>query len=428
MYRGTSIKLLPTCLFILFLAACTSGNTRQDAADAGASHSALLQGRWRATLSLTDTEKLPFNFDLVQKNDGSYEAIIVNAQEKIVVSDIAINEDSIIFTLPVFGSQIKGKFNDKRILGSWYNYAKGPDYQLDFYAVYGDTTRFEVPLVEDNATISGRWAVMFIADDKSSKTDAIGVFEQAGQRVTGTFLTSTGDYRYLEGSVADRDLYLSCFDGAHAFLFKAYVNDDGDLQGDFWSGSHSHEIWVGYRDDTVSLPNPEKLTKLKRGSTDFTFSFPDLNGKQVSLSDETFKNKVVMVQAMGTWCPNCMDETALYTEIYKQYKDRGLEIVALAFEAADTLPKAKPALERYQKHFKLPYTLLYAGKAGKKDALQALPMLDSFTSFPTTIFIDRKGKVRKIHTGFLGPATGKDYQEFVTELNSFLNTLLSESI
>lgn len=134
-----------------------------------------------------------------------------------------------------------------------------------------------------------------------------------------------------------------------------------------------------------------------------------------------------MVQAMGTWCPNCMDETTLYTQIYQQYKDKGLEMVALAFEAADSLPQAKPALQRYQKHFNLPYPILFAGKASKKNALQALPVLDSFTSFPTTIFIDRKGNIRKIHTGFSGPATGKDYEQFIANLKNFLDTLLSES-
>ncbi|OWY19842.1 TlpA family protein disulfide reductase [Sphingobacteriales bacterium UPWRP_1] len=425
MHKSTVKNLLSVVLFGLLLAGC--GNNQQETENKTGNDGPLAEGRWRATLTLTDTEKLPFNFDLTRNANGAYEATILNAGEKIAITDITINGDSVLMTMPVYGSQIKAKFNPKRMLGSWHNYAKGPNYQLDFYAVHGDSTRFETPLVADNATIAGRWAVMFIADDKSSKTDAVGVFDQSGQQVTGTFLTPSGDYRFLEGVVADRDLYLSCFDGAHAFLFKAYVNDEGDLQGDFWSGSHSHEIWVGYRDDTVSLPNPEKLTKLKKNGQQLSFSFPDVNGNTVSLTDERFKNKVVMVQAMGTWCPNCMDETTLYTQIYQQYKDKGLEMVALAFEAADSLPQAKPALQRYQKHFNLPYPILFAGKASKKNALQALPVLDSFTSFPTTIFIDRKGNIRKIHTGFSGPATGKDYEQFIANLKNFLDTLLSES-
>ena len=47
-------------------------------------------------------------------------------------------------------------------------------------------------------------------------------------------------------------------------------------------------------------------------------------------------------------------------------------------------------------------------------------------SYPTTIFIDKKGKVREIHTGFSGPGTGKYYDEFVTEFNQLMDKLISE--
>ena len=53
-------------------------------------------------------------------------------------------------------------------------------------------------------------------------------------------------------------------------------------------------------------------------------------------------------------------------------------------------------------------------------------MLQSFVAFPTTVFIDRKGNVRKIHTGYTGPATGDHYIQFVTEVKSTLDQLLAE--
>ena len=56
-------------------------------------------------------------------------------------------------------------------------------------------------------------------------------------RVTGTFLTETGDYRYLEGVVDGDSLKLSCFDGSHAFLFHAALDQDS-FRGRFWSGTH----------------------------------------------------------------------------------------------------------------------------------------------------------------------------------------------
>jgi len=429
MHFKTFKNALPFFLFLMMFNfnSCQNNRTDSNKTQDDSPKRVLSEGRWRATLRLSETETLPFNFDLFRNPDNTYKLDIINADEKIKVTDISIVEDSITITLPVFGSQIKGKFNDRRILGSWFNYAKGPDYQLDFYAIFGDSTRFDAPIAEYNATVSGRWAVMFIADDKKSKTDAIGVFEQEGTKVTGTFLTSTGDYRFLEGIIADRDLMLSCFDGAHAFLFKAYVNDEGDLDGHFWSGNHSHEIWIGIRDDTVSMPDPFELTRLKSNKNKLVFTLPDISNNQVSLTDEQFNNKVTLVQIMGTWCPNCMDETAFYVDLYDQYKDKGLEIIAVAFEAGETLDKAKPAIERYIKHFNIQYPVVYGGKASKSKALEAFPVLNSFTSFPTTLFLDRQGNIRKIHTGFMGPATGNEFETYKQEIHKLLQELLKES-
>ena len=50
----------------------------------------------------------------------------------------------------------------------------------------------------------------------------------------------------------------------------------------------------------------------------------------------SFKDKVVLVQLMGSYCPNCLDETKFYSKYYEANKDKGLEIVALAFEKAFT--------------------------------------------------------------------------------------------
>ena len=93
----------------------------------------------------------------------------------------------------------------------------------------------------------------------------------------------------------------------------------------------------------------DQLVKLKPGSRKFSFSFPDLNGDKVSLQDSIFSNKVVIVMAIGTWCPNCMDETMFYGEIFEKYRDQGLEIVALCFEDK-TFETSKPRMERFISH------------------------------------------------------------------------------
>ncbi len=385
-------------------------------------------GRWRATLTLSDDNDLhlPFNFDLAKKGNN-YEISILNGPEKIICKEVSIKDGEFTIKLPVFNSEIKGRFHPRRMLGAWHNYAKSEDYELPFYAVYGDSSRFQEGLFNEIINVNGKWATMFFPEDKSSKTDAIAEFQQTGGHVVGTFLTATGDYRYLEGAVTDTSLMLSCFDGSHAFLFQANLDDFGDLKGDFWSGSHWHEKWHAYRSDTVSLPNPEQLTLLKDGYDKLDFTFPNLSGQPVSLADEKYKDKVVMVQILGTWCPNCMDETALYTDFYKKHKDKGLEIIGLAFESGETLAEVKPVLDRYIKHFDIGYDVLFAGKASKKVASEALPMLTKVMSFPTTIFIGRDGKVRKIHTGFSGPATSK-YKNYVQSLEQYVGGLLDEAI
>ena len=70
---------------------------------------------------------------------------------------------------------------------------------------------------------------------------------------------------------------------------------------------------------------------------------------------------------------------------------------------------------------------LIAGISDKDDAAKKLPMLERVYAFPTTIFLDRRGNVRKIHTGFSGPATGIHYEQFAAEVKATLDQLLAES-
>ena len=148
----------------------------------------------------------------------------------------------------------------------------------------------------------------------------------------------------------------------------------------------------------------------------------------ISLEDERFKNKVVLVQIMGSWCPNCLDESKYYSEFYKENKDKGLEIVALAFEYAKTKEKAFNSIARMQDRVGIEYSILLAqyGTSNKAQAQEKLPMLNHVLSYPTTIFVDKKGLVRKIHTGFNGPATGDKYMSFQKEFEDFVNHLLKE--
>ncbi len=377
-------------------------------------------GEWRAVLDLGNGKELPFLF--TYNDDESL--VIYNADESIEVNDIILKNDSIIIMHPVFEGVFKGVFTETSIKGDFIK--PSLDRVVPFTMTQGKVERFDVRTAPDK-NVAGIWETVFSPNTKEDRYIAKGIFEQVGHKVSGTFRTTTGDYRYLDGAVENDSLKLSTFDGAHAFLFEAKVTDS-TLNGIFYSGNHWKEPFTAKRNQAYELPKADSLTFLRKGYDKIEFSFPNTNGEKVSLSDEVFKNKVVLVQIMGTWCPNCLDESKYYKQYLEENPSDDLEIIALAFEYAKTEEKAIQSIKKFKKGTGVQYPVLLAqyGTSDKKEANKKLPMLNHVLSYPTTIFIDKSGKVRKIHTGFNGPATGKKYEEFVIDFESFVETLLEE--
>ena len=156
------------------------------------------------------------------------------------------------------------------------------------------------------------------------------------------------------------------------------------------------------------------------------FRFPGLDGGTVSPKDARFAGKVLMVQVMGSWCPNCVDETLLLDELYAKHNANGLEVIAIAFEKYEDEARSIAALKHFRDRLQVKYPIVYAGNANKEVARAKLPFLDHVMSYPTCIFIDRKGKVRRIRTGFYGPGTGEHYTHYKRNLERFLQDLLAE--
>jgi hypothetical protein len=84
-------------------------------------------------------------------------------------------------------------------------------------------------------------------------------------------------------------------------------------------------------------------------------------------------------------------------------------------------------VERFARRHSLTHTLLLAGISDRKAAAATLPDLTGLFAFPTTIFVDRSGRVRKIHSGYAGPATGDHHRRLVSELTRVLEELLAEA-
>lgn len=384
------------------------------------------EGSYRGLL-ISDKNKveIPFNFFVTYKGKKPL-ITIVNADEKILVDEIRIKGDSVRFKMPVFDTEFRARMVGNDLDGIWINHYKTSDNTMLFKAVFGEDKRFMFNPVKTNPSFEGRWETVFSPDTKDSSR-AIGLFHHIEQTefLTGTFLTETGDYRYLEGIKHENTLYLSCFDGAHAYLFIAELKGDL-LTGNFYSGATWSEPWVAKLNPNAKLRDAEQITFLKNKDATIDFSFPGLDKKQVSLSDKKYANKPVVVQLMGSWCPNCMDESRYFSEVYKQFQKEGLEIVALAFEKTTDFDKAKLLLTRMKTRLNMGYDILITQQSGKEKAGEVLWALNQVSAFPTTLFLNRQHQVVRIHTGFSGPATGKDYEDFKETTETLIRNLLKE--
>ena len=379
----------------------------------------LKEGIYRGVLELQDNELLPFNFEV--KPDSTL--VIFNAEERIEINEITYRNDSVFIKFPVFEGVLAAKIENDDLNGVFVK--ESVNRVVPFSAEYNNSVRF----FAENATntnIEGTWETVF-SEGTDDAYIAKGIFYQKNNHVTGTFRTTTGDYRFLDGVLDGDTLKLSAFDGSHVFYFKAKITDS-TMNGYFYSGNHWKEPFSAKINPNFGLPDANTLTYLNEGFETFNFSFPDAEGTMISLSDALFKDKVVVVQLMGTWCPNCLDESRYFSEYIKNSKPENVQFVALAFEYDKTPEKAFEKIIKLKDRFQLDYPILLAQYGGidKKEAQQKFPMLNHVLSYPTTIVIDKTGAVRKIHTGFNGPATGEKFTEFKNEFESFLAELAAE--
>ncbi len=414
MYR-TTFYLLLNSLIVLFQAC-------QPAAQQVTESSSIKTGTWRATIDLQG-QQLPFTFEVASEDSSGYQVYLINGEERLLIDDVQFSGDSLIMPMNFFDTQIEARILGDRLEGHFVkNYAEG--YRLPFSAAYGEDYRFIRAASSQPADFGGRWEVFFEGDSLLS----VGIFEQQGDEVTGSFLTTTGDYRFLQGNAEGSTMMLSAFDGEHAFLFEARLQQDGSLAGDFWSGQSFHTTWTAKPNPSAELPDANELTYLKKGYDKLEFTFPNLEGEPVSLSDEQYRGKVVIVQLFGTWCPNCMDETKFYADWYRRHKDEDVEIIGLAYERKDDFDYASSRVKKMISKLDVGYDFLIAGVSDKEAAASTLPMLNRVMSFPTSIFIDKNGQVRNIHTGFSGPGTGIYYERFVEDFNILMDKLLAEEV
>ncbi len=394
-------------VFALLLGACSSKVAEPVA------------GHYRATLELPGGPA-PIGLEVAREKDGVV-LYLMNGAERTRVPNVTLKDGELSAVFPGYENSLRATMHRDRLEGDvTLIKAGGVEQVIAFKAVLSETWRFYPDSATDNADVSGRWEVTF-TDDAGRTSAGVAIFEQSHDRVTGTVMTPTGDHRFLEGQVHGDDLQLSTFAGGLAYLYRLRV-ENGSLVGDYWQGLKSHEKVAARRNENAELEHI--ATTLKSDRFDFTFN--DVDGKPVSLSDERFRGKVVLVTLGGTWCPNCHDEAAFLVPFYSEYQGRGFEVIALMFERHGEFMKAAAAVRSYRRDLHINYPTLIAGVADDEDPERKLPTLSGVYGYPTSILVDRAGRIRDVHTGFNGPATGQHYDEYVQEFTRQVNELLAE--
>ncbi|MBT2557138.1 TlpA family protein disulfide reductase [Hymenobacter sp. ISL-91] len=424
-------KAIAGATLALAATACQSDPKNAETTATNAAASPLTAGTWRGVLS-AQGQQIPFLFDVATAG-GQPTVTLRNGEERLKLDEITTAGDSTTIRLGVFDAALVVRpAGEGKLAGTWVKYDASKPYRVPFTAELGAQPLFPVMADQKVTSFDGTWKVSF-KDDTGKTYPAVGVFEQTPTGVTGTFLTSTGDYRYLSGQADGNTLMLSTFDGSHGFLFtgkqpgSTTPDSATRIEGDFYSGLTGHETWTAVKDPNAQLPDANALTGMKPGQKKLDFRFPSIyEGGSISPSDPKYRGKVLVVQLLGSWCPNCMDETNFLAPWYEKNKQRGVEIIGLGYERTPDQAVAARKLLKMKERLNVGYDLAVAGEADKDMAGKSLPQIQKVLAFPTTIFIDKKGEVRKIHTGFSGPGTGQYYAQQNAEFNKTIDQLLAE--
>ena len=378
----------------------------------------LQPGKWQGQLAMNDRLFVPFRMEMSEQKSKLILEII-NGDERISLQ-LNTEKDSIIARFPELDAYIKFKVGETgtELRGYWLNMNKKVLTKIPLNA-WVDKTITELDIVTSN--IDGKWKATFSPTSKEPEI-TVGIFNQKAELIQGTFLTETGDYRYLSGTVGADRFSMSTFNGSWAFWGVCFFQNDS-IYGKFYSGASYQTDWIAVKDANAALRDPSKLTYVDK-SADFNFAaLKSLKGKSVDLKKRG-KNKVVIYQIMGTWCPNCIDEIHYFKELYQKYHNQGLEIIGMSYEVGNDEKSQIKRLKAFKKRLSIPYEIVLAGTSSKEVASSQFPMLNGIMSFPTAVVVDRTGKIVYVHTGFNGPATGEAYENYTKEMKELIEKLL----
>lgn len=383
---------------------------------AGQAPSSSAAGLWDATVVVSNLE-IPFKFEITQKG-AVVSGAFFDGDVRIPSTAGQVDGAAVSLTFAQYGSRVDATLAGNRLNGKYDRGTRGAAYAFK-------ATRAMAPVapVGPVPAIGGEWRIPL--EQASSKGESAWRFvvRQNGPEISAAIMRVDGDSGTLSGRFKDGKFLLSHFSGARPTLLEVTQKADGSLalvQGGRSNYTAVRVAGVGAR----ALPeptDPKHHTTVRNPAEKFTFNFPDLDGKMVSDMDARFQGKVVIVSVTGSWCPNCHDEAPFLSQLYRDYRPKGLEIVALAFEEADQL-KNPNRVRGFIKQYGLTYPFLLAGEP--EDAPAKIPQAVNLNTFPATFVLGRDGRVKAVHAGYASKATGdfylKEQKEFVAEIEHLL--------
>jgi thiol-disulfide isomerase/thioredoxin len=374
-------------------------------------------GPWRAVLDL-EGGTLGFGLD-IEGEGGSWRGRLCNGRQCQPLSRVSLRGDSLTLEMADYAATISARLAGDSLTGTYRNAGNRGPRIIPFRAARG-----RWPVTRGPAALVGRWDASFFSDFGTSPR--VFEFRNGSQGLEGTMISNTGDYGHFAGEVKGDSFALTHFDGSFVYLLTGALHGD-TLRGVFHAGLRTQTPWIAIRSTGAPhLKSPIEITTADT-SAPFRFAFPDLQGRMVTQDDPRFRGKVVVIDIFGTWCPTCHDAAPGLVRLYRKYHARGLEIVGLAYEVTGDSAIDGRQVRRYRDKFGIPFPLLLAGVNDTDAAAETLPQLHGFTSFPTTVFLGRDGRVRQVRAGFYGPATGAQHERLLQEMDREVERLLSEA-
>jgi thiol-disulfide isomerase/thioredoxin len=363
-------------------------------------------------------QQVPFQLEIKGAGDD-LRAALINGRHQSPASNASYADGHLVVHFDYYANTLDATIQDGVLTGT-----------------FGRTGRF-VPITArlnddppaaspDAPNIAGAWEVS-VDGPKGEKAWKLQV-RQTGAKVEAVIERIDGDTGSLYGEWSNGQFAVSHFTAAGPSYAVLKPQADGTLQ--LLTAGHGGELQASIarrpqvaRSQGLAAPDdPMHHTLLEHPNEPLAFSFPDLNGKIVSNTDAQFRHKVVIVSIGGSWCPNCQDEAPFLEELYRKYHGRGLEIVELSFEEGPQL--TNPArLRAVMQKFGITYTVLVAGTPDELN--EKIHGVANLNCWPTTFFVGEDGLVKAIHTGYSGPATGKDNASLEHETQSLVQRLLA---